>query len=572
MSRLSSRRRALGAVGLVLVLALGPLVAGPAVAAPPGCDPLVEDCDGGGPVCSLWNQVPPTISSGGQTGRYVGEYLTADSGSWTAEPTQLTYRWLRGGSQISGATSSTYRLQPGDMGALVTVRVTASNPQCEPSSDNATAVPRGPILESPDLGFTEFPSIVWSGIFGHQMSMYPGAWTSAEVPTFTYVWFRDEVASANQVGTGQTYSPQEADLGHTIIGRVHAATPGYTPKTAATTSRNVVEGSPTTYEVTPVVLGDRRVGTTMSVLDGRWFDAPYWRITYAWTRNGATIEGATDDEYTLKAIDLETQVAARLHLTRTGYASRTFTTAAVPVTTGPAPVVETAPVLEGTGGVDSLLTVTPARWVAPGPATVSYQWLLDGEPLPGATSTTLRVEQRDLGAAIAVRVTGEREGHESTVITTSAKRVVVGKAPTATTKPFVSGTRKFGKTLTVDTGVWDMASTFAYPWCRGGAKVAGAVGTSYPLGAADFGKVIEVEAHARANGHAVGHAKIATGKIAYTGTLKYSKEKIEVKGEAKATCRLTKADRRKKISVRVTGAKSGYVTGVVRSKPVEARR
>lgn len=69
------------------------------------------------------NTVAPTI-----TGYAVsGQVLTASTGTWTGSPTGYTYQWKRAGSNISGATSSTYTLVSGDVGNAITVAVVASN-------------------------------------------------------------------------------------------------------------------------------------------------------------------------------------------------------------------------------------------------------------------------------------------------------------------------------------------------------------------------------------------------------------------------------------------------------------
>lgn len=60
-----------------------------------------------------------------------GQTLTADPGSWTGLPSgAFTYQWKRSGSNISGATNSTYVAQADDVSAgasALTVTVTATN-------------------------------------------------------------------------------------------------------------------------------------------------------------------------------------------------------------------------------------------------------------------------------------------------------------------------------------------------------------------------------------------------------------------------------------------------------------
>jgi sugar lactone lactonase YvrE len=86
----------------------------------------------------------PTISGTAA----LGYKLTASPGTWSYEPTSYTYRWKRCSSAgtsctaITGATASTYTLRVSDVGSLLRVAVTASNPagRSKPASSTATKV------------------------------------------------------------------------------------------------------------------------------------------------------------------------------------------------------------------------------------------------------------------------------------------------------------------------------------------------------------------------------------------------------------------------------------------------
>jgi len=69
------------------------------------------------------NTSVPTIS-GTQN---VGSTLTTTNGIWNNTPSSYTYQWKRSGTNISGATSSTYTLVSADQSATITCAVTATN-------------------------------------------------------------------------------------------------------------------------------------------------------------------------------------------------------------------------------------------------------------------------------------------------------------------------------------------------------------------------------------------------------------------------------------------------------------
>lgn len=56
-----------------------------------------------------------------------GSALTASLGSWAFAPASYAYQWMRGATDIAGATSATRVLQAADVGARLSCRITATN-------------------------------------------------------------------------------------------------------------------------------------------------------------------------------------------------------------------------------------------------------------------------------------------------------------------------------------------------------------------------------------------------------------------------------------------------------------
>lgn len=69
----------------------------------------------------ITNSTVPTIT-GTKT---VGQTLTATNGTWSTTPTSYTYQWYSGDVAIGGAVNSTYVLTAADVGAHISVTVTA---------------------------------------------------------------------------------------------------------------------------------------------------------------------------------------------------------------------------------------------------------------------------------------------------------------------------------------------------------------------------------------------------------------------------------------------------------------
>ena len=75
------------------------------------------------------------------------------------------------------------------------------------------------------------------------------------------------------------------------------------------------------------------------------------------------------------------------------------------------------PSITGTAKVGSTLTAKASAW-APG-ATLSYQWLLDGKAIKGATARTYKLLAAQKGKRISLTVTQRANGY-TTVSKTSA--------------------------------------------------------------------------------------------------------------------------------------------------------
>lgn len=75
----------------------------------------------------------------------LGSTLSADPGTWVPVADKLAYQWKRSGSVISGATGSTYTVTDADLGARVTVTVTATRSGYATAAVTSAAVtPLGP--------------------------------------------------------------------------------------------------------------------------------------------------------------------------------------------------------------------------------------------------------------------------------------------------------------------------------------------------------------------------------------------------------------------------------------------
>lgn len=83
----------------------------------------------------------------------VGQMLTADEGTWTANPTSFGFQWQRcdadnivACADVTGATAKTYLLRVGDIGFRLRVKVTARNAKGATTATSATTAVIAPAV------------------------------------------------------------------------------------------------------------------------------------------------------------------------------------------------------------------------------------------------------------------------------------------------------------------------------------------------------------------------------------------------------------------------------------------
>lgn len=167
-------------------------------------------------------------------------------------------------------------------------------------------------------------------------------------------------------------------------------------------------------------------------------------------------------------------------------------------------VNEARPQIGGTARVGGALRSSPGRW-APRVDSYTYQWLRDGVPLRGATAAAYTLGVADLGHRITLRVTARAPGLTSGTAD-SAATARVGPGLIVGRRPLVSGKPKVRKVLRAVVGAWRPAGvTLGYRWLRSGKVIRRATRASYRLTKQDRGKRVSV----RVTGRKAGYSTVA---------------------------------------------------------------
>jgi hypothetical protein len=174
------------------------------------------------------------------------------------------------------------------------------------------------------------------------------------------------------------------------------------------------------------------------------------------------------------------------------------------------------PTISGTVAVGNKLTANVGTWSPSKSKGVkfTYKWYANGKEIKGATKNIYTVKAGDFGKKITVSVTAELTKYKPVTKASKATAAVANtfkKAPA----PKITGIAKVGKTLKVTLGKWDSGAKFTYKWYANGKAIKGKAATksSFKLTKAQKGKKITVKVTAKkAKYITVTKASKATGK------------------------------------------------------------
>ncbi len=461
----------------------------------------------------------PTITGN----EVVGSSLTANTGTWTPEPT-FTYQWLRDGVEVSGATGTTYLLTPADLGASLSVRVTgtkAGYTSVTRTSAGTSVVQAGEFTSAPNPQVSGTPAV------GSVLTCVPGTWQPTP-DTLTCQWLR--AGSPISGATSITYRAVEADVGSSLSVRVTGSRQGYvqTTRTSAETDPVPVPLQLTSTP-TPTISGTARVGSLLTANTGTWQPQPV-ELAYEWFRSGTEtpIPGATSASYRLTGDDYAKTVYVKVAGSKAGYESvskssnPTVKIAVASLSPTPTPTVnDTTPV------VDQVLTAS-ATW-GPAPVKLAHQWYKVSKKgksyrLAGATQGTYQVKSSDVGYRLKVKVRGTKDGYTAKSMyskSTSYVKKASFRSVSVPTVSFEGVTPRVGKRLTAVPGPNDPASTsLAYRWYRvkistgKSYSISKATKSRYVLTGSDLGYQIRV--------------RVTVGRSGYNSQAKYSVRTEEV--------------------------------------------
>lgn len=125
--------------------------------------------------------------------------------------------------------------------------------------------------------------------------------------------------------------------------------------------------------------------------------------------------------------------------------------------------------------------------------TTSLQWLRDGAPISGATSTSYTLQTIDVGKTVSAQVTFTKAGFSPLVVVTRGADIRPADFE-STDHTAVSGSAGVGQELLANYSVWrPEPTTVSFQWFADSVAIPGATGDTYTLTSGELGKRVAVQ-------------------------------------------------------------------------------
>lgn len=348
--------------------------------------------------------------------------LNANTGSG------LSYQWVKDGSNISGATSSSYTTNAAGSYTVVVTNGSGCSATSSASSVTVNSLPSASITTATATTFCAGDSVVMNANTGTGL---------------TYQWKKDGATIS-----GATSSTYAAKIGgnYTVVVTNSSGCSTTSSATSVTVnalpSATITPASATTFCQGGSVVLNANTGVGLS---------------YVWTKDGSVISGATSSSYTASSTG-----SYIVTVTNGSGCSATSSATLVTVNSLPDATISASGATTICAGNSVTLSVANV-------ATSTYQWKKDGVNISGANSASYI-------ATVTANYTVTVTSSSGCTVTSAATSVTVNPLPSASIFAASSTTFCQGGSVVfyANTG-----TGLSYQWYKDGSPISGATNSSY---------------------------------------------------------------------------------------------
>ena len=346
--------------------------------------------------------------------------------------TGLTYQWRLNGTNITGATSSSYTANASGSYTVVVTNTSTCSATSTATVVTVNALPTATITASSATTFCQGGSVVLNANTGTGLS---------------YQWYNN--AAIISGATSASYTATISGSYTVVVTNTSACS---ATSTATVVTVNALPTSTITASSATTFCQGGSVVLTANTGTG---------LSYQWYNNASAIGGATASSYTANASGSYTVV-----VTNTSTCSATSTATVVTVNALPTATITASSATTFCQGGSVVLTANTGTGL-------SYQWFNNAVAISGATNATYTA---NASGSYTVVVT-----NTSTCSATSTATVVtVNALPTATITPATATTFCQGGSVVLNANT---GAGLTYQWRLNGNPIGGATSASYTANA-----------------------------------------------------------------------------------------
>ncbi len=416
--------------------------------------------------------VVPTITvSAPQTTICAGGSLTFTA-AITNGGTTPAYQWKKNGTNITGATSSTYTSNTLVNSDQISCELTSNANCAQPTvvtSSAVTVTVTSPVTPTITIATTQSTSCT-----GTLVTFTSSITNGGNSPAYQWKKNGTDISGANAATYSSAALVNNDQISCVLTsnaGCITAATG--TSNTITVTVNGTVAPAISISTTTPTVCAGTGVSFTSAITNGG--NAP----AYQWKRNGTNIAGATSATYTLVTPANNDQISCVL-TSNSACASPLTVTSNIVILTVTQPVAPTITISTPQTSVCAGSSVTFTSVVTNGGSTPQYEWKKNGVNIPGANAATYTTTTLVSGDEITCNFLSSASCVTSLTALSNAITVGVSTtAPAAITISTPQNTVCAGASVTFTSTIANGGNAPTYQWKKNGTNITGATSATY---------------------------------------------------------------------------------------------
>ncbi len=394
-----------------------------------------------------------------------GETLSAslDSGNNSGD---LNYQWMRGDSNIDGATLATYVLAQDDIGNTIKVKITSTHETGTITSESTAAIEK--VDSVPSVGVTPV-----------EVSKTATSITVTPVSGYEYVIAAAGVALAEEDWQdSNVLSALSSNTSYDVYQRVKETN---TTKASAVSEKLNVKTEIGDLSGTAEIEGTLKFGETLtaSLVNGNNTGS----LSYQWVRDSSDIDSATNSTYTLKLEDIGKKISVKITSSVETGTVTSAQTAEIGKEDSIISVGQTPQLESKTGSTVTLKAITGYEYMkVANNASVNTGTWQSSNVFTGLSANT----EYDFYQRVTETLSQNPSGPSAKLDVKTEDSVLTGTVN-------IVGVAKYGMTFTASLVSSNNTGTIYYQWVRDTTDIPSATSATYTVTSADIGHLIKVK-------------------------------------------------------------------------------